>query len=638
MKQIVLVLCLSFLSLTAFSQTPGWFSNVTVPVGLATTAEALRVNVVDINMDEYPDIVTVRTVNQRDLINMYLNVQDSTSSDPLDRMFIDWTDSSGANVHQDHTDSTRRSEIVCLADVDNDGDADLISGIWHWDPAALNFPGDRAAVMLNDGQGHFTHVPNNGFTGLGLISIAGLSFFDYNLDGNLDVFVATFSDDHPNNAFRRDHIMIGNGDGTFSDRPSPFDLNTWLDPEYGATVTDWDNDCYQDVFTSPYCRSGGALWKNISGGAFQNVAASANYSAQHMQGDTNQGIARDLCQWGAYPYDFDNDGDMDIFQALVHGGLESTEGRSTIAVNTGAANGYALNWELDRLVRSNPQSSHLGNMDATWIDIDNDMLVDLVVTETEYQPSTDRGYWYIQDSTHYFYDKTPQLQLMNFRPHSIESVDYDLDGDFDLVMNDRDAGTQVRVLRNEIGNQNNWIGFNLTAPPTCNRDAIGARIQVWSGGVRQMHEIQAGMGHWGGQAPFVRIFGLKQNLIVDSVVVRWPVMGCQTTTVYNPPINTFNEITETGLVIAVDNPGPDFSLYPNPANETVTLEGAALHGDDISLEVYSILGSRIVLSGLERPTSSSFRFRVDDLPAGVYVVQVRNVVSGDGWVKRLVVE
>ncbi|HHG86526.1 MAG TPA: VCBS repeat-containing protein, partial [Bacteroidetes bacterium] len=484
MKQILLFLvCFCVIFSTAYSQDPSWYTNVTNQVGLATTAQALRLNVVDLNGDKYPDIVSVENVNRRNMIHVYLNQQDSTSTDPMDRMFIEFTDSSGVNVHPDYPDSTRRSEIVSFADFDNDGDVDMVSGIWHWDPAAVNFPNDRSTVMLNDGTGRFTHVANNGLSGLGFISIAGFAFFDYNLDGKLDIFVGTFSDDHPNNAFRRDYIMVGNGDGTFYDRPSPFDLNTWKDPEYGVSVTDWNNDCFQDVFTSAYCRSGGALWKNINGGSFQNVALAANYSSQHMQGDTTQGIARDLCQWGAYPFDFDNDGDMDIFHSLVHGGLEATEGRSTIAVNSGAVNNYALNWELDRLVRANPQSFHLGNMDAAWVDIDNNMLTDLIVTETEYLPATDRGFWYIQDSTHYFYDKTPQLQLMNFKPHTLEAVDYDLDGDLDIIMNDRDDNTQIRVLRNEIGNQNNWLGLRLEAPAAANFNSIGARISVYCGGV-----------------------------------------------------------------------------------------------------------------------------------------------------------
>ncbi|MEM7035666.1 MAG: FG-GAP-like repeat-containing protein [Bacteroidota bacterium] len=635
----ILAVTLCLLQTNLYAQDPTWYTDVSDQVGLQTTPQALRLNVVDINGDKYPDIVSVQATNLRDMINVYLNVQDTSSLDPLDRMFIDWTDSSGVNIHPDYLDSTRRSEIVSLADVDNDGDVDMVSGIWHWDPAALNFPNDRASVLLNDGSGRFSHVANNGFDALGLISIAGFSFLDFNYDGFLDVFVATFSDDHPNNAFREDHMMVGNGDGTFTLRPSPFDLDIVRFPNYGASVTDWNNDCYQDILTSPYCRSGGNLWRNIAGGSFQDVSTSANYSAQHMQGDTTQGIARDLCQWGVYPYDFDNDGDMDMFQSLVHGGLGPTEGRSTIAVNAGASNSYILQWDFTLLTRGNPMSTHLGNMDATWGDINNDGLVDLIVTETEYQPATDRGFWYIQDSTHHFTDYALPLGHLAYRPHTIESVDYDLDGDYDLIFNDRDDGTQIRVLRNDIGNQNNWLGINLDAPAAANADAIGARIQLFSGGVTQMREVQAGLGHWGGQAPFLQIFGIGQETIIDSVIVRWPMQGCLSTTIYNPPINEFIEINESGMVVAQEEPRVEgFELFPNPAQSAVTLRGPDFTQEGIAVQVYNSVGALVEMRDRQQLASDKLRFSVANFPAGVYIVQVVDQTAQKRWTKKLIVQ
>ncbi len=604
------------------AQDPGWYTNVSAQVGLATTPMALRLNVTDINGDKYPDIISVENVNQRNMIHVYLNLQDTSSTNPLDRMFVDWTDSSNVNVHPDYPDSTRRTEIVTLGDIDNDGDADLIAGTWYWDPTALNFPDDRPSVMLNDGTGRFTHVANNGFDGLGQISIGGFSLLDFNFDGYLDVFVATFSDDHQNNDFHQDLLMVGNGDGTFFNRASPFDFQTVQEPMYGSSVTDWDNDCYPDIFTSPYCRSTGNLWQNQGGAAFQDVSGAANYSSQHMQGDTNQGIARDLCQWGVYPYDFDNDGDMDVFQALVHGGLQATEGTSTIAVNSGSANGYELNWELDRLVRNNPQSGHLGNMDASWMDINSDGLVDLVVTETEYVPATDRGFWYIQDSTHYFEDNTQALDLLQYKPHTLEAVDYDLDGDYDIIMNDRNAGTQIRVLRNNIGIDNNWVGVELNAPAGCNMDAIGARIQLYSGGVVQMREIQAGLGHWGGQAPKLMLFGIGDNVIIDSIVVRWPITGCLTSTAISPNINEVHTIDINGLVIANEEALDErLTVWPNPTTGILSIRLEAGLPAGAKLEAFDQLG-RLVPIAVQSTDAQGWRIDLGAQASGLYFIRV----------------
>lgn len=634
MKRILpgILACLLTISLSA--QNSSWFQDVSVQVGLGTTPEALRLNVVDLNNDDYPDIVSVETVNQREMINVFLNQQDTASTNPMDRMFVLWTDSSGINIHPDYPDSTRRSEIVSFADVDNDGDVDCVSGIWHWDPSTVNFPNDRATVMLNDGQGRFTHVPNNGFDALGLISIGGLSFFDYNLDGNIDVYVATFSDDHPNTQFRRDYIMVGNGDGTFFDRPSPFDIGTVVFPMYGSTSTDWDNDGWPDLMTSPYCRNGGSLWHNLGGGAFQDVAFSANYDAQQFQGDGGQ----DLCQWGAYPYDFDNDGDMDVFQALVHGGLDSAEGRSAISENLGPAQNYMLDMQLNRLQRNNPMSTHLGNMDAIWMDIDNDMLCDLIVTETEYQPGTDRGFFYMQDSTHMFEDVCFQLGLVQYRPHTAEGVDFDLDGDYDIIMNDRDQNTQIRVLRNDIGDDNHWVGVTLLAPPGVNGNSIGGRAHVYSGGVKQMRELQAGVGHWGGQQPFLMLFGLAQETSIDSIVVEWPSQTHGNTTVVNPSINMIHEIGINGLTsVASGTPEPELLLYPNPTNGDVTLAGLDFTSLETVVNVYTLMGARVAVS-TDRLSNNRLRLRTNGLPAGVYIVEAVDQLARRKYTRKLVVQ
>jgi hypothetical protein len=95
---------------------------------------------------------------------------------------------------------------------------------------------------------------------------------------------------------------------------------------YGVNVTDWNNDGWQDIITSPYCRSSGSLFENMKEGYFRDASFTAKYSAQRMGGDHGQA----LCQWEANPADFDNDGDMDLLQVSVHGGYDEGEGRTHI--------------------------------------------------------------------------------------------------------------------------------------------------------------------------------------------------------------------------------------------------------------------------------------------------------------------
>ena len=55
-------------------------------------------------------------------------------------------------------------------------------------------------------------------------------------------------------------------------------------------------------------------------------------------------------------------------------------------------------------------------------------------------------------------------------------VDWDQDGDLDLWMTNRN-GPQIRLLRNDIGTDRSYVSVRLVGR-TCNRDAIGARVEV----------------------------------------------------------------------------------------------------------------------------------------------------------------
>lgn len=603
-----------------FSQDSTWFADVTDTTGLDGIS-ALRINSVDINQDKYPDLIVLTNYNQRNNIRVFLNQQHPASSNATDRQFVEWTDSSGVNIHPDYPDSSYRADIITLADVNNDSVPDLITGTWHWSQASINFPQDRPSVLLNDGTGRFTHVPNNGFSALGSISIAGLTYLDYNQDGNIDVYVATFSDDHPNTQFRADVLMKGNGDGTFTNVTSPFDIGVIQFPMYGSSAVDWNNDGWTDILTSPYCRSGGTLWRNNGNNTFSDVSTVRGYNAQTMTGDNGQ----DLCQWGAFPYDYDNDGDMDVLHVLVHGGIDPGEGRTTIAKNLGPGNNYTLQWDLNVLNRVFPQSSHLGNMDATWLDMDNDMWVDLMVTETEYQPNSDRAFFYRQDSANLLQDITPDLGLLLVKsPHSVESFDFDLDGDYDLVMNRRLNNTELQILENNIGNQNNWIAVNPVAPAGVNANCIGARIVVHAGGVRQMREIHAGVGHFTGQQPFTPIFGLGAETTVDSIVVTWPSQLYPNSTAYNVPVNQVFDFPLNPPTSAENMVQPArLVVWPNPSGGNVRIAGDLLRHPDLKWSLQDIRGKQFSVD--PQPESAGvYSLQIENLPNGVYFITVAN--------------
>ncbi len=578
------------------AQTAHWMSSVTNDVKL-DTERAFCIYTSDINNDHYPDIITVEgawSATAEDNLRVYMNVQDTGSADPSARMFVDVTSASGVNAKPGGSpDPSRGTLVVAMADVNNDGNVDMVRGNYYHRLTGFVDHGDRCEVLLGDGQGHFTLVPDNGLHELGLINTIGFSFLDYNRDGNIDLFIAPWFKDYETNVWESGRLMKGNGDGTFTDVSVQAGI-TMPEPMYGSSVVDWNNDGWPDIATAPYCRTRGQLLKNNGNGTFTNVAVQANYNAKYMQGYTG----RDLCMWSAVPEDYDNDGDMDFFFSLVHGGTGTNEGRSAMVLNGGAANNYKLTVDRELMTRHPPMSVHQGDYDASWFDLDNDGLMDLAMTQGTYETVTDRLYVFHQDGGHHLSDITGDLGLFTNELkdlHFVKAMDYDLDGDDDLLICRNGQPRSLHLVENRIGQDNNWTGIQLRAPQGVNKSCIGARIYVWSGGVQRMREVYAGRGNAAGQQPFAMLFGLGSHAVIDSVTVVWPDATGRRTTVHNPPVNRYLEITANGLGVEGmqdKEKKTGLKLYPNPAQNFILVQ---LNNNDPveRVAIYDILGRSV---------------------------------------------
>ena len=95
--------------------------------------------------------------------------------------------------------------------------------------------------------------------------------------------------------------------------------------------------------------------------------------------------------------------------------------------------------------------------------------------------------------------------------------DFDRDGQVDMLA--RNYRQPAQLLRNTGGPQH-WLAFKLVGTRS-NRDAIGARVFVTSGGRRQMREVTCGSGYLSNQS-LVQHFGLGSVAEADEVEVRWP--------------------------------------------------------------------------------------------------------------------
>lgn len=560
-----------------FSQA--WFNKVSKEAGL-TEVKGFRVWLADVNGDDYPDLLWGGDKGALyNSVYLMMNIPNPDQSSSLKRIFKDFTAESGLQKSRIDTNISRTADIVALADLDNDGDLDIVTSIYGHRVQNYVSTGDRTEVMLNDGNGHFTLVNNHGLDNfnyasslaLGLTNTTGLSFLDYDLDGNIDLYVGTWFAHYGEGAdvFMGNFLFKGNGDGTFQ---KGVQLGA-TEPLYGTNVTDWNNDGWPDIINSPYCRTSGQFFKNVNG-MFIEASAEAGYNTQRLGGDHGQ----NLCQWEANPADFDNDGDMDLLEVKVHGGYNPGEGRTTVSVNSGQENGFKYDWELDRIKRAAPMESHLGDQGGTWFDMDNDGLQDIALGQNSYPTANiygqERLYLLLQDKFGNFNEILPSFTKLDTlkEAHSMEPADFDMDGDQDLFLsrNVRETIVEggvpkeivysaIELIENKKAEENNFIQIKLDRNPdiiNANAAYIGAKILVYAHGITQKQEIQSGLGHFAGMQHFIKTFGLGKETAIDSVVVYYPNKAKSRLVIYNPPVNTLIKIGNEVNYVDMQNDDP----------------------------------------------------------------------------------
>jgi len=192
-------------------------------------------------------------------------------------------------------------------------------------------------------------------------------------------------------------------------------------------------------------------------------------------------------------------------------------------------------------------------------------------------------------------------------------------------------GTENRLYKNNAGNSNHWIIFKLVGVTT-NRSAIGSRVTVVTGSLRQIREVEGGSGGKGQNSLPVE-FGLGSAGIIDSVIVRWQSGLVQSFTNIDP--DTIITITE-GQSIGIKNTGTgipkEFKLeqnYPNPFNPTTKIKfnisplpGGVSEGRGglVKLIIYDVLGREVATLVNEqlKPGTYEVEWDASNYPSGVY--------------------
>ena len=381
---------------------------------------------------------------------------------------------------------------------------------------------------------------------------------DMDADGNLDAFVC--HDVAPNVWYMNNGTQLFDwNQGGLGDTPDG--------GNYGSVWIDYDNDCDIDMFIAK-CR-GGDTPANI------NQMHRNNGDGTYTEVGEEIGLADNVQTWSSAWADYDNDGDMDV----VVGASSFSNGGHKVMINDGIGNFTNLT--------AGSGFDVFASTGVEWApaDFNNDGFVDVIGAGNTVMVNNG--------------DLTFSPSPINFGVGPMG--DLNNDGFIDVVT----GGTAYM----NVPNGNNYITLNMRGVQS-NKNGIGARITLFTPSGQQIRDIRSGEG-FRYMSSLNGHFGIGQDTQIDSIMVCWP--SGITDKIIAPAINQNLLIIEGENLVTIEEPATsNFEVYPNPANDFITVNG-------ITQSQVSILD----ISGKTVSSVNAMQQRIDIslLAPGVYFVE-----------------
>ncbi|MBK9138854.1 MAG: VCBS repeat-containing protein [Verrucomicrobia bacterium] len=422
-----------------------------------------------------------------------------------------------------------------VGDYDNDGFVDIfISGV-H---------GNR--LFRNRGEGRFEDVTTKaGVGGSGLDWSTSCAFFDYDRDGDLDLFVVNYVQWSKEIDFEVGYKLVGigraygqprdfpgtfpflyrnNGDGTFTD------VSKWAGIQVknpvtgvpaakslGVVVADLDNDGWPDLIVANDTVQN-YVFHNNRDGTFKEIGALSGI-AFDSYGQTRGAMGIDVARFrndealGVAIGNFANEMTalyVSQVQPLTFADEAITEGigpASRLLLTFGI---FFFDYDLDGRLDVLAANGHLETDIAK-----------VQQSQTYQQPA--QLFWNAGRARGPSFVAVPPAKAGEdlFQPivgRGSAYADIDGDGDLDVVL--MQTGGPPLLLRNDQRLGHRWVRFRLVGNPD-NRDAIGAEIKLTSAGRTMYRTVMPTRGYLS-QSELPVTFGLGNSERIDSVEVRWP--------------------------------------------------------------------------------------------------------------------
>ncbi len=479
-------------------------------------------------------------------------------------------------------DSMVSARPASAADYDNDGWPDLFVG------------GVNSASRLyhNNGDGTFSNV----IAGSGIQTnsdLRGACWCDVNQDGLVDLYLSSLK--------AKNQLYINQGNGQVREMALAFNAAGPTAPGLvmGAAFFDMNWDGNEDIFLTQDGNLGNVLLKRDGAAGFADVSQSS-------------GVVLPVQGMGVDVGDYNRDGWLDVYTTnLDQNSLLKNNGNSTFS-DLSAASGAA------DVARSMGWGTFFFDADNDgWLDIYNN-------NQSGFGQIPNSFFLNRRDGTFSDESASSGVKIMN-DGIGAAFADLDNDGDLDIVLNGKaKAGfSSVILLRNEGNGSRHWIQFDLEGT-VGNRDAIGARLALFSPGGRQVSFVAAGNGY-ASQSSLRQHFGLNSDAVVDSLIVYWP--GGRQERFAGFAANQRYRIIQGSGITAIEPKNSDaprefrlFANYPNPFNPTTLIPFQMDRQARIKLEVFNVSGQKVatLLNEIRPPGRYRVRWNAVGLPSGIY--------------------
>ncbi len=454
----------------------GTFTDVTLKAGVADAGYGMGAAVGDYNNDGLPDLFV--TSYNRSIL--YRNNGDGTFTDVTLKSGISTPGWASSAVWFDYDNDGRLDLFVCrFVEFDkgsnkfcgNEG-----TGERHYCIPRI-YPPTHSWLFHNNGDGTFTDVS----AATGINAKAGKAWgvvaTDINNDGHMDLFVA--NDTVAN-------FLWMNHQGKFKDEGLEGGVAYSSDGHprsgMGVDAADLDQDGWQDLTVTNVDQEMYSVYHNNKDGTFDDLSPMNGIGA----------ATRSMSGWGLRFFDYDNDGNLDLFIANGHPDDQ-------IEVHSGSVT------YREPLLLFHNDGVTLKNISASAGPIFRESLA----------------------------------------ARGLALGDFDNDGAVDVLISTNNGAPLL--LKNLAAKGNHWLGLKLVGRKA-NVDAIGAQVTWKAGTLRRSRLKSAGGSYLSSHDPRM-VLGIGTHTKLDQLEIRWPAPSTRVDTFTELPIDRYiTIIEEEGIV------------------------------------------------------------------------------------------